>query len=148
MGKEYFRRPISTPEWVEGQYVKVSTAAATGAAAALTLNSSIGVHFLTYGSSGNANDFILQQPERAGQEKKIWITKETSSEEFSIFADPVTALFTGTTYNTITVAAGSTTHPAGTPFLQLTAQSTTTWAVSPGSTFDFDFTKTTGSTDQ
>ena len=109
-----------------------------------------GVSFLTYGTSGKPNDAIVQAPSAAGQVKFIFLFNNTTSIEANINTAATAQTFWGTTFNTATVAAASTGGPGGTPAatmgLTLVAQSTTQWAVLPGSTFNWDFTATTGST--
>ena len=116
----------------------------TLAAAAYTLNGQ-GTSILTYASSGGARDAILPAPEYSGQQKEIWLIKDTSSEEAQIHAQTTSAVFAGTTFNQIAIAA-STVAPAGTAYLKLCAVSTSQWAVTVGSTIMWDFAATTGST--
>ena len=162
MGHEYFKRPVRT----EGLLASTGTSTMSASDVAggigvegpirervesITLGTTArtlsghGVSFLTYASSGGARDAILPAPEFSGQTKEIFLIKETSSEEAQVHTPTTATVFAGTTFNQITVAA-STTFTAGTPYLRLVAQSTATWAVSVGSTVDWDFAATTGST--
>ena len=162
MGFEYFKRPVRTRGLLAstGASTRSGTNVEGGLAVdgpigerveAITLGTTArtlsghGVSFLTYASSGGARDAILPAPEFSGQTKEIFLIKETSSEEAQVHAATTSAVFAGTTFNQITVAA-STTFTAGTPYLRLVAQSTATWAVTVGSTVDWDFAATTGST--
>lgn len=109
-----------------------------------------GVSFVTYGTSGKPSDAILQAPSAAGQVKFIFLTNNTTSIEANINTNATANTFWGTTFNTAILAAASTGSPGGTPAgtvaLTLVAQSTTRWAIFPGSTVDWDFSASTGST--
>ena len=133
---------------MEGK-LKLSTQALTGTDAAQTLSAD-GVSFLTYGTSGISNDFILPTPVFPGQVKFIFAINNTTSVELNINTNATANTFWGTTFNTATLAAASTGSPGGTPagtaMLGLVAHSTTQWAIFPGSTFNWDITGSTGST--
>lgn len=120
------------------------------AAAAPTL-SPVGVSFITYGTSGQPGDVILPNPPAAGIVKHIFVVNNTTSVELNINTRSSASPFFGTTYNTATISAASTGSPGGTPagsaYLGLVAQSTDVWAVFPGSTFNWDFSASTGSSD-
>lgn len=113
--------------------------------------SPVGVSFITYGASGVAGDIIIPDPPAAGTIKHIFAVNNTTSIELNLTLKSTAAAFWGTTQDTITLAAASTGSPGGTPagtaYLGLIAQSTNTWAIFPGSTFNWDFTASTGSTD-
>ena len=119
----------------------------TGAADTLTNH---GVSFITYGSSGVAGDIILPAPIR-GAVKEIYVNNATTSVELNINTNHEDNTFWGTTYNTVTISAASTGSPGGTPagtaYLRLVGHSTTQWAITVGSTFNWDFSGSTGSTD-
>ena len=109
-----------------------------------------GVTFLTLGTSGIANDAVLEAPSAAGQIKQVFLINNTTSDECRIHTNATANTFWGTTYNTATLSAASTGSPGGTPagtvMLGLTAHSTTQWALFPGSTFNWDLVGSTGST--
>lgn len=165
MGLEYFRRPVRARglqveasnstftkplvfSGTAGVHQRFETVTASSAAQTL---SAYGVSRVVYATSGKPNDILLPAPPAAGIIKTIVSVNNTTSIELNINA-PVGTFFDGTTYNTITHAAASTGSPggtpAGTPALVLVSVSTSAWAVFPGSTFNWDFTKTTGSTAQ
>lgn len=156
MGQEYFKRPLvslnSTSRFAGNVELDADlilpTSSYTAVAAALTCMDH-GVTFVTEGTSGSAKDIILPKPPAAGAVKYIFISKNTSSEELQIHTNTTADAqnFFGTTFNTITVAA-STVNPAGTPFIMLVGASTNQWAVTVGSTINFDFSASTGSTAQ
>ena len=130
--------------WTDGGFRFGPVETQTLGTTAFNLNGH-GTSILTYASSGGARDAILPAPEYSGQQKEIWLIKQTSSEEAQVHAQTTSAVFAGTTFNQIAIAA-TTVAPAGTPFLKLCAVSTSQWAVTPGSTIDWDFAATTGST--
>lgn len=149
MGYQKSKRPILAPKGVKlagsGGRLTVPTEALTGTTVAQTIAQN-GASFLTYGTSGKTNDFILPAPAAAGVVKEIFVLKNTSSEELNITTATSGNVFWGTTFDTIVVAA-STVTPAGTPYLRLVGASTSQWAVAVGSTINWDFSGTTGSTD-
>lgn len=112
-----------------------------------------GVTVLNYASSNistkGSGDLILPAPPSVGAVKEVFVIQNTSSEEVKVFHNG-SGSFLGTTFNTITIAA-TTTHSAGTPYLRFvgyTTGSTGQWAATVGSTVSWDFSKTTGSSDQ
>ena len=109
-----------------------------------------GVSFVTLGTSGSGRDAVLAAPSAAGQVKYIFLINNTTSVDCAIHTNATANTFWGTTYNTATVSAASTGSPGGTPagsaMLGLIAHSTTQWAAFPGSTFNWDFSASTGST--
>ena len=133
---------------MEGK-LKLSTQAVTGTDAAQTLSDD-GVSFITIGTSGISNDILLPTPNYPGQVKHIFVVNNTTSVELNINTNATANTFWGTTFNTIDCAAVSTGGPGGVPAgtmsLTLVAHSTTQWAVTPGSTFNWDFSASTGST--
>lgn len=167
MGYEYFKRPVrsvigaSTFEDVtieddltvqgdatlSGDLI-LPTSSYTAVAAAKTLMNH-GVSFITEGTSGSAKSIILPKPPAAGAVKYIFISKNTSSEQLTVYTNSTADAqnFFGTTFNEVKVAA-STVNPAGTPFLMFVGASTNQWAVTVGSTINFDFAASTGSTAQ
>ena len=154
MGYAKFKRPIlsrglriaSQTTGANSGALVHPTEALTGSSAAQTLKPH-GASFLTYGTSGKANDFILPDPKRAGEVKYVFVNKATSSEELSIHLASTLRLFYGSTFNGVTIAA-TTVSPAGTAALTLVGVSTAQWAVNAGSTIDWDFAASTGSTSQ
>jgi len=169
MGFQHIKRPIRTPGVLASgsvnstvtpsdaaagviaseSHIKLSTQALTGTDAAQTLSAD-GVSFLTYGTSGISNDFILPTPKYPGQVKEIFVTNNTTSVELNINTNATANTFWGTTFNTAKLSTASTGSPGGTPagtvHLHLVAHSTTQWALAPGSTFNWDITGSTGST--
>ena len=150
MGYNKSKRPILAPKGVKlagsAGRLTVPTEALTGTTVAQTVAPN-GVSFLTYGTSGKTNDFLLPTPVAAGVIKEIFVLKATSSEELNINAVASTAnVIWGTTHNTITIAA-TTVSPAGSAYLRLVSVSTAQWAITVGSTIDWDFSASTGSTD-
>ena len=109
-----------------------------------------GISFVTLGTSGSGREAVLQAPSAVGQVKHIFLINNTTSVDCNIHTNATANVFWGTTYNTASVSAASTGSPggsaAGTNYLGLIAQSTTTWALFPGSTFNWDFAASTGST--
>ena len=172
MGKEFFRRPIMSDGTTAGSTVgsvsdlrvggvlsaignmtlsadlTLPTSSVTAVAAAVTLMDH-GVSFITEGTSGSAKSIILPKPPRAGAVKYVFISKNTSSEQLTVYTNSTADAqnFFGTTYNEAKIAA-STTNPAGTPFLMLVGASTNQWAITVGSTINWDFAASTGSTAQ
>ena len=130
-------------------FISLPTEAVTLAAGDQTISRN-GVSLVTYGSSGAANDAVLQAPSHAGQMKSIFVINNTTSVEAAIHTNATANTFWGTTYNTATLAAASTGSPGGTPGgtagLILFAASTTQWALIPGTTFSWDLSASTGST--
>ena len=110
-----------------------------------------GISFVIYGTSGQAGDVILPAPPRAGAIKEIIARNDTTSVELNINTATTANVFAGTTNNTITISAASTGSPGGVPagtlYLRLLAVSTAQWAAIAGSTFNWDYSATTGSTD-
>jgi len=154
--------PSTTPQSLNGDLVagddiiaKGSRVSAleslTGTNAAQTLSAD-GVSVLTYGTSGISNDFILPNPSRVGARKDVLVINNTTSVELNINTATTASVIWGTTWNTITISAASTGSPGGTPAgtasLALIGVSTSQWAVTPGSTFNWDFSGSTGSTSQ
>ena len=131
-----------------GFRVPTETVTTTGGADTL---SAVGVSFITYGSSSVAGDIIIPNPPYAGAVKHIFAQNNTTSIELNLNTHSSAGTFWGTTYNTVTIAAASTGSPGGTPagtaYLGLIAASTDQWAIFPGSTFNWDFSGSTGSTD-
>ena len=123
--------------------------ALTGSSVAQTL-SAYGASFLTYGTSGKTNDFIIPNPPRAGVQKHIFVINNTTSIELNLNTASTANTFWGTTFNTATLAAEATGSPGGTPHgtiaLTLIAQSTSQWALVSPSTKAWDLTGSTGST--
>lgn len=109
-----------------------------------------GVSFLTLASSGAGMDAVLSAPTDVGQVKQIYLINNTTSVDCRIHTNATANVFWGTTYNTVSVSAASTGSPGGTPggtlMLGLVAHSTTTWALFPGTTFNWDLSASTGST--
>lgn len=164
MGLEYFKRPV----FMNGMQVNgastftnklvfdgssagiaLDTETITTSTAAQTLNA-YAVSFITYGTSGKPSDIILPAPPRAGIVKHIFAVNNTTSVELNINTNATANTFWGTTFNTVSISAASTGSPGGTPagtaYLGLIAASTTQWAIFPGSTFNWDFAASTGST--
>lgn len=114
--------------------------------------SEAGVTFITVASSGAGRDFRLPQPSAAGLLKFIFVVNDSTSVDTRILTNTTANTFWGTTYNEAALAAASTGSPGGTPagtvMLGLVSASTTQWAVFPGSTFNWDFAGSTGSTGQ
>ena len=154
MGQEYFKRGLlsqsSTSRFAGNLELDADlvlpTSASTATAAAITL-SDHGVSFITEGTSGAAKDYILPKPPAAGAVKYVFISRNTSSNELQIHTNSTADAqnFFGTTFNTITID-DSTVNPAGTPFLMFVGASTNRWAVTCGSTANFAFSASTGST--
>lgn len=164
MGYEYFKRPLrvlgSTND-VRGAAdiagnltlsadLVLPVESVTAVAAAQTL-SDHGVSFVTYGTSGGARDILLPAP-IPGAVKHIFVVNNTTSVELKIFTNATANTFWGTTWNQVAISAASTGSPGGTPagsaYLGLVGASTTQWAIYPGSTFNWDFSGSTGSTAQ
>lgn len=161
MGYEKFKRPLFAREGMQVGHgtstagstfnspVVFPTETITAGTAAKTL-SKYGVSFVTYASSGKPNDIIIPDPPKTGTDKYIFVQNNTTSVELNLNTASTTHLFWGTTFNTINISAASTGSPGGTPAgsaaLHLIAASTTQWAVYPGSTFNWDFAASTGST--
>lgn len=121
----------------------------TGSSVAQTL-SAYGASFLTYGTSGKPNDFIIPAPPRAGILKQVFVTNNTTSIELNINTNSTGNTFWGTTFNTAALAAAATGSPGGTPggtvSLLLVSASTTQWALVAGTTHSWDLSASTGST--
>lgn len=167
MGFEKFKRPILTrgieatsQSTLTGSVtlsgnvtlsadLTIPTESLTGSTAAQTI-ADHGVSFITYGTSGKPNDFIIPVPPRAGAVKEIYAVNNTTSVELNLNTNATANTFWGTTYNTIAISGASTGSPGGTPagapYLRLVGHSTTQWAVTVGSTFNWDFSASTGST--
>lgn len=112
-----------------------------------------GASFVTYGTSGSANDAVIPDPSFAGLHKHITVDNQTTSLEASFHLSATGRSLWSSTSNTITIATtASPTH------LSLVGVSTSQWAVvgisahnstSTGDPAqDFTFSKTTGSTGQ
>ncbi len=127
----------------------VPTEAVTLAAGDQTISRN-GVSFVTLGTSGAGRDAVIQAPSAAGQIKQIFVINNTTSSDMRIHTNATANTFWGTTHNTASLSTGSTGSPGGTPagtvMLGLMAHSTTQWALFPGSTFNWDFAASTGST--
>jgi hypothetical protein len=127
------------------------TEAKTAVAAAISL-ADHGVSFVTYGTSGGARDVLLPSPPAAGAVKHIFVINNTTSVELKFFTASSSRTFWGSTFNQIQISGASTGSPGGTPagslYLGLVGASTSQWAVFPGSTFNWDFSASTGSTAQ
>lgn len=125
------------------------TEAVTLAAGDQTLSRN-GVSFITLGTSGSGRDAVLQAPSAVGQVKYAFVINNTTSSDLRIHTNATANTFWGTTYNTASLSTASTGSPGGTPagppMLGLIAQSTTQWALFPGSTFNWDLSASTGST--
>ena len=125
------------------------TEALTGSSVAQTLNA-YGASFLTYGTSGKTNDFILPDPPKTGIVKHVFVINNTTSIELNINTATTARTFWGTTFNTAVLAAEATGSPGGTPHgtvaLLLVSASTTQWAVISPSTKSWDLVGSTGST--
>lgn len=128
---------------------KYAVESLTGSSVAQTV-SAYGVSFLTYGSSGKTNDFILPVPPGAGYQKQIFVVNNTTSVELNINTNATANTFWGTTFNTAVLAVAATGSPGGTPggtvALFLVGASTSQWAVVSGTTFSWDLSASTGST--
>lgn len=168
MGVEHHKRPLRVPGVIvtgsagstftasdaaggiglEGP-LRIKVESVTLSTAAQTL-SAHGVSFVTYGSSGKPSDVILPTPPFSGAVKEIFVVNNTTSVEANINTNATANTFWGTTFNTIAISAASTGSPGGTPagapYLRLIGASTTQWAVTVGSTFNWDFSASTGST--
>lgn len=165
MGFEYVKRPLRTagvlastgtstrgPADVASDVaggLKLPVESITLAAGDQTISRN-GVSLITYGSSGVANDAVLQAPDESGQVKFIFVVNNTTSVEAAIHTNATANTFYGTTYNTAAISAASTGSPGGTPggtpALCLVSVSTTQWALLPGTTFSWDLSASTGST--
>lgn len=150
MGFEKIRRPLLASRGVNvkstgyGVTIPLETLTASDAIQTMKVN---GVSRLVYNTSGVKAEFRLPAPPRAGVLKKILVVKGTSSEELRIHTASTAAVFDGTTFNTIAIAA-STVNPAGSFALELVSVSSAAWAVTAlGSTLHWDFSASTGSTD-
>ena len=162
MGVQKFKRPVLTPgiKGTSGSTfagnvrfgadvtVPYETVTTTGAAPTLADH---GISYITYGSSGVAGDIILPAPPRVGAIKEIFAQNNTTSVELNINTLTTAGVFAGTTNNTVTVSAASTGSPGGVPagsmYIRLVGVSTSQWAITVGSTFNWDFSASTGSTD-
>ena len=87
MGIEKIRRPLLAMAGIESKgNIRISTNASfredieslTGSSVAQTI-SAYGVTFITYGTSGKTNDFIIPDPPAAGIDKKIFFVNNTTS---------------------------------------------------------------------
>lgn len=149
MGFNKSKRPVLAPTIAPIYDLRLPTESVSLAAGDQTI-SRHGVSFVTLGTSGSGREAVLQAPSAAGQVKHIFLINNTTSVDANIHTNATANVFWGTTYNTAVVSAASTGSPGGTPagsaYLGLIAQSTTTWAVFPGSTFNWDFVASTGST--
>ena len=158
MGIEKIRRPILAMAGIESKgNIRISTNASfredieslTGSSVAQTI-SAYGVTFLTYGTSGKTNDFIIPNPPLAGLHKTIFAVNNTTSVELNLNTASTANTFWGTTFNTAVIAAAATGSPGGTPSgtaaLFLVSASTTQWALVAGSSFSWDLSGSTGST--
>jgi hypothetical protein len=166
MGLDKFRRPILAPKGLQigpsgstflgpvvlsGSSACLTLNAATYGvtAAAQTLSAKTAVDFITIATSGAGRDFILPAPVR-GRVKHIFVDNQSTSVDTVIHTNATATVFWGTTYNTASLAAASTGSPggtaAGTVALHLIGASTSQWAVTAGSTFNWDFAASTGST--
>lgn len=166
MGLNKSKRPILAPKGLQigpggstftgpvvlsgsSSYLTLSNSTVSVTAAAQTLGNR-SVDFLTVTSSGSGRDFILPAPQKKGQTKLIFVDNQTTSVDTTIFTNATANTFWGTTYNQVTHSAASTGSPGGTPAgtasLILVAASTTQWAATVGSTFNWDFAASTGST--
>lgn len=109
-----------------------------------------GISFVVLGTSGSGRDAVIQAPSAVGQVKHVFLINNTTSVDCAIHTNATANVFYATTYNTATVSAASTGSPGGvpggTPYLGLIGQSTTTWALFPGTTFNWDLSASTGST--
>lgn len=166
MGLAKSKRPILSPKGLQigtGGSTFTGQIVLSGSSAGLSLNASTygvtaaaqtlsahGVSFITVGSSGAGRDFILPVPPRRGALKYIFVSNDSTSVDTVIHTNATANTFWGTTNNTAALAAASTGSPGGTPAgtvgLVLVGASTSQWAVMPNSTFNWDFTATTGST--
>ena len=129
--------------------LRIPTEAVTLAAGDQTISRN-GASFVTLGSSGAGRDGVIQAPSGVGQVKYIFLINNTTSSDSRLHTNATANTFWGTTFNTAALSTGSTGSPGGTPagsvMLGLVAQSTTQWALFPGSTFNWDLSASTGST--
>ena len=151
IGLEKFKRPVLASRGVQvgssGRGVTLPFESLTASTATQTLKAN-GVSLITYNSSGVAAEFLLPNPPRAGILKKVLVVKGTSSEELRLHTLTTAQTFSGTTFNTVTIAA-TTVNPGGSFGLDLISVSTSAWAVTAGgSTVHWDFSASTGSTGQ
>lgn len=130
--------------------LKLASEAVTVSTALQTLSPS-GVSFVTVATSGGDRDFKLPAPPARGVVKVVMVDNQTTSVDTVIHTATTSTAntFWGTTFNTASLAAASTGSPGGTPAgtaaLLLVGASTAQWAVLPGSTFNWDFAGSTGS---
>lgn len=163
MGYEKFKRPILASKGLEvkgpstfstkvvfANQVRLPTESLTGSTATQTL-SAHGVSFITYGTSGKANDFIIPAPPAAGAIKYVHAVNNTTSVELSFHLGSTATVFFGTTANQVNLAAASTGSPAvpsGAPSFTLIGVTTAQWSINVSSTFHWDVVASTGSTSQ
>lgn len=109
-----------------------------------------GVSFVTMATSGAGREAIIPNPPFAGAVKYIFVINNTTSSDTRLHTASTANVFWGTTFNTVAISTGSTGSPGGTPggtpSLCLVGASTTQWAIMPGTTFNWDFSASTGST--
>ena len=139
MGREYSKRAVGFSGGLA-----VPTNAVTLSTALQTLKNE-GINFVTYGTSGTPSDAQIPGAPYAGAMLTVVLDNNTTSIEENFNLASTGDLFWGSTFNTIAVA--STVND--TMSFQLTAQSTSQWAVTAiSSTIDWTLSATTGSTGQ
>lgn len=128
--------------------LKIPSEALTSSTALQTISAD-GVSFITATTGGGGRDFRLPAPPRAGAVKDIYVDQSgsTAPEVVRIVTNTTSAVFWGTTWNEA-ACKGTTSNPAGSPWLHLVARNSTTWAVGVGSTSSWNFAASTGSTGQ
>lgn len=134
MGRKYF-----------DQRLGVNVATATLGSSAVSLKADY-YNFVTYGTSGVANDMLLPNISYKGQQVVVVVDNNTTSIEANINTGATGDVFWGTTFNTATIG---TTGEDGGVSIELTAVTTAAWAVSGmSSTGHWTLSATTGSTGQ
>lgn len=149
IGFEYFKRSVGRVGGLLGGNVEAVTLGATASTLAAD-----GVSFVTYGTSGSANDMILPDAPQAGLVKWICLANNTTSIEANLNLATTARVFFGTTFNTVTINSTG----DGPYYLGFVAQNSTSWGVFTVSqpstlstavnTEDWLFSATTGSTAQ
>ena len=134
MGRKYFDQRLG---------VNVATATLSSAVTSLVADTH---NFVTYGTSGVANDMLLPNISYKGQQVVVVVDNNTTSIEANINTAATGDVFWGTTLNTATIA---TTGEDGGISIAFTAVTTSQWGVSAmSSTGHWTFSATTGSTGQ
>jgi len=133
MGRKYFDQQIGGD---------VNTATLGSSAVSLKT----GYNFVTYGTSGVANDMLLPNISYKGQQVSVSVDNNTTSVEANVNTATTSDTFWGTAFNTATIA---TTGDDGIPSLGLTAVTTAAWGITGiSSSGHWTFSATTGSTGQ